>query len=222
MAIRHISLGSAAAKLRFKSPGGRDRLEVTDGKVNPQQLQTMRVLTDESVGLLTQALGTPVLVPRPGKRKGSKNVSTVAPIAGSEGLVRSTKSADKRQVLAVLGRLQAAGRTSSDLILNRYRNVDRSEVDLNGLCYVLSECLYHLFPAILTPYRISWGDGNTHWFLRDKEGKIIDPISEDGREICAQEEYALAREAAFLTKAPSKRAVELFRRAGIEDRGAST
>lgn len=55
--IQHL-----ASKLRFVSPGGNDRLTLTsDGLVNPQQLQTMRVLTDGSADLLAGVLSTPTV-----------------------------------------------------------------------------------------------------------------------------------------------------------------
>lgn len=133
------------------------------------------------------------------------------PMAGGEmesELVRA-------KVAEALGKLQEAGRKSPDLIKGKYRNLDRSEVELNGLCYVLSECLYHLFPGAFTPCRISWDDGTTHWFLRYGDGSILDAVGPGGKAWCTEEEYGRARRAAFLTKSPSKRARTLLERAGL-------
>jgi hypothetical protein len=52
-----LSIQQLAGQLRFVSRGGNDRLALIDGQVNPQQLQTMRVLTDEAANLLEQTWG---------------------------------------------------------------------------------------------------------------------------------------------------------------------
>ncbi|MEW6356829.1 MAG: hypothetical protein AB1696_10905 [Planctomycetota bacterium] len=119
------------------------------------------------------------------------------------------------RVVEALQKLQAAGKKSPDLIKKEYRHLDRSEIELNGLCYVLAECVYHLFPGEFKSYYIKWDDGMTHWFLRYADGTVLDPIGPDGKPFCTQEEYATARRAAFLTKAPSKRAQRLLERAGL-------
>jgi hypothetical protein len=50
-----------AQELRFVSAGGKDRLAFgADGSVNPQQLQTMRVLSPDSVALLREVVGQAV------------------------------------------------------------------------------------------------------------------------------------------------------------------
>jgi hypothetical protein len=49
-----------AAKLRFKSDAGHDRLTLApDGAVNAQQLQTMRRLWPEAAEMLAKEIGTP-------------------------------------------------------------------------------------------------------------------------------------------------------------------
>lgn len=121
----------------------------------------------------------------------------------------------RERVIEAMRKLQTVGRKSPDLIKKEYRDLDRSEIELNGLCYVLAECVYHLFPGEFKSYYIKWDDGMTHWFLRYRDGTILDPIGPDGKECCTPEEYATARRAAFLTKAPSKRARILLERAGL-------
>jgi hypothetical protein len=54
--VNRISIQPLANRLRFLSAGGKDRLTLIDGRVNPQQLQTMRVLDSQSVKLLRKAL----------------------------------------------------------------------------------------------------------------------------------------------------------------------
>jgi len=52
--IRDVDLSDIASLLRFRSSSNRDRLNVTDGRVDGKQLQSMRELTPESVDLLQQ------------------------------------------------------------------------------------------------------------------------------------------------------------------------
>jgi len=52
--FKEISLRDVCAGLRFISPGGKDRLRTTGGRVHPTQLQTMRQLTGASARLLEQ------------------------------------------------------------------------------------------------------------------------------------------------------------------------
>jgi hypothetical protein len=127
------------------------------------------------------------------------------------------KASGKRAAFRdALQRLQKAGRQSDDLLKAQYRDSDRSRIPLNGLCYVLSECMYHIFPGAFQPYRISWGGGDTHWFLRTDDGRVLDTIADRGAECFDAEDYESARRVAFFTKEPSKRARKLLQRAGFK------
>jgi hypothetical protein len=119
------------------------------------------------------------------------------------------------QIMRVLQKIQEAGKKSPDLLNEKYQDSDRSRFILNGLCYVMSECMYHLFPNKLTPYRILWDNGGTHWFLKSQDGTIIDTIAPDGREACSHSDYARAERKNFYSKYPSKRAKILLDRAGL-------
>jgi hypothetical protein len=50
--LSEINLSNIQGQLRFQSVQGKDRLTVTDGRVRPQQLQTMRLLASQSAVLL--------------------------------------------------------------------------------------------------------------------------------------------------------------------------
>lgn len=55
--VTDLDIQQLAPQLRFDSAAGNDRLNVADdGVVSPQQLQTMRVLSPTSVGLLEEVL----------------------------------------------------------------------------------------------------------------------------------------------------------------------
>ena len=47
-----------------------------------------------------------------------------------------------------------------------------------GYCYMVSEAIYHLTERTLKPYCIKFNNEDTHWFLKDQYGNIIDLTSE--------------------------------------------
>lgn len=216
--IRRLSIDHIAANLRLRSPTGRDRLDLVDGHTQAQQLQRMRVLEEQSVTLLEDALGKvseevsnqQSLETVRSRSNRSEKKSEKARTTG-----KASVSVPRQSLNRTLRRLQAAGLKSDDLLKLEYRDSDRSEAPLSGLCYVLSECMYHLYPGIFTPYRISWGDGTTHWFLRLFNGDIFDSIQEFGEECCEPEDYESARRVGFLSKEPSKRSRTLLKRSGL-------
>ncbi|GAK57985.1 hypothetical protein U27_04958 [Candidatus Vecturithrix granuli] len=120
------------------------------------------------------------------------------------------------QIMRVLQKIQEAGKSSPDLLHEKYQDSDRSRLILNGLCYVMSECMYHLFSDKFIPYRILWNDGGTHWFLKLQDGTIIDTIAPNGREACSPKDYARAERKDFYSKRLSKRARILLERAGLK------
>lgn len=60
-------------------------------------------------------------------------------------------------------------RTRDDLVPEEYRRDEGTP--LQTLCYVASEAYYYARgkPDELTPQRIEWPDGSSHWFLRNGE-----------------------------------------------------
>lgn len=100
---------------------------------------------------------------------------------------------------------------TEDLLKPKYRNSNKNKYW--GHCYVASESYYHLLtdeekkyikPAILNI------NGDTHWFLKNnKNGEIIDLTKE---QFNFKLPYYEAKNAAFLTKNPSKRALILINR----------
>jgi hypothetical protein len=117
----------------------------------------------------------------------------------------------------LIAQLQAAGRESLDLLHPHYRNSDRSEYDLNGLCYALCEALYRLAPERFTPRCLPWQDGGTHWFLKDHDGAIIDMVSYGYPEpLCTAEEYTWGQPMPLRSHGRiSWRARALIERAGL-------
>ena len=112
-----------------------------------------------------------------------------------------------RTIKATVARLQAAAKASPDLLARGWPHDPANP--LAGHCYVVCEALASLY-AGLKPCVIRHGKG-THWFLRRGE-RVIDPTAEQFPDAVP---YDRGRGCGFLTARPSKRAVELLRRAGL-------
>lgn len=120
-----------------------------------------------------------------------------------------------------LARLQAVCAKSPDLLKGDYAYVDRTVVPLNGFCYILTEAMWRLFPGLFTPYRLGLekiGDDGSHWFLKDRNSNIVETVVPEGKPTAFKlAEYGLARRKhRLITDGPSKRCVELIKRAGLE------
>jgi len=108
----------------------------------------------------------------------------------------------------------AAVRSSLTPELLRSEHVpDKGRPASCGHCYVASEAVWHLLGGRrsgLTPKTVRH-EGATHWWLEDKDGKIIDLAARG----CFDEAVPRpkGRRRAFLTEQPSKRAQEVCRRA---------
>lgn len=86
---------------------------------------------------------------------------------------------------------------------------------MRGNCYVTCEALYHLLggkPAGWKPMRMRYA-GDTHWFLiNTHNGTRLDPTVSQFLEEPDQSDYDKAVGSGFLTKTPSKRALEMMKR----------
>lgn len=81
-----------------------------------------------------------------------------------------------------------------------------------GHCYIASEALHHLVPYF-KPHTLRVKD-EVHWFLRNKNypGQIVDITSD---QFNFKLDYSKSVGRGFLTKYPSKRCVELLKRANL-------
>ena len=109
-----------------------------------------------------------------------------------------------------------------------YRDLWTPECPVTGYCYVVSEAIYYitkdkgteLYPHVMRviPKIRNYTCGSnesitgtiydTHWFLKNEEGRILDYTCWQYDELL---KYGTARRAAFLTKKPSKRGEELIK-----------
>ena len=86
----------------------------------------------------------------------------------------------------------------------RYRDEWTPERPTTGYCYVVAEVIYHyLAPKGSKPYCMKFGDDDTHWFIRDPHGNVIDLTSD---QFDTPIDYETGKPRHFLTKYLSKRA----------------
>lgn len=117
------------------------------------------------------------------------------------------------------------GKGGSDRLVGKVRSVLTDDLrkapykgscnPMTGHCYVASEALYHALggkEAGWTPHNITH-EGSPHWFLKHKDGAIIDPTADQFK---TPVPYEKARGKGFLTRQPSKRAQEVLRRITID------
>ena len=92
---------------------------------------------------------------------------------------------------------------------------DKNKIDrihCIGFCYLASEALYYLCAKDFgyKPKVHKFKNGETHWFLCNKDGKILDSTSQQLRNSERKEAYKNAKFKGFLTKKPSKKCIILM------------
>lgn len=110
---------------------------------------------------------------------------------------------DKRLIRSIQKNL------TPDLLPNEFWKKRNETNPMAGHCYVASEAYYHLSGEKLTPQVVRLSSKETHWFLKDSTGAIID-ITKD--QFDDPPPYSRGRGSGFLTKMPSKRAQKLIER----------
>lgn len=84
-----------------------------------------------------------------------------------------------------------------------YREGWTPERPTTGYCYVVSEVVYYyIAPKGSRPCVMHTGDNETHWFIKDPEGKVIDLTADQFDEPL---DYSKGRPQNFLTNQISKR-----------------
>lgn len=98
-----------------------------------------------------------------------------------------------------------------DLLSPAWRGrVKWTDSPLKGHCYVAAEAYYHLQGKRdgFKPQVVRIDAETTHWYLKNADGKIIDPTA---GQFLKPPPYEKGRGCGFLTKKPSKRARKLMR-----------
>jgi hypothetical protein len=116
-----------------------------------------------------------------------------------------------------LGKLVVA-QLSDDLLSEQFAQMQTAERNpLFGHCYVASEALYHLAGAKksgMRPRRLRIAENYWHWWLVDREGKVVDLTAGQFSE---PPDYGSGLRTAFLSKRPSARARKLMARVLAEE-----
>lgn len=96
-----------------------------------------------------------------------------------------------------------------------YRDEWTDERPTIGYCYVVAEVIYHyLAPKGSKPYVMKTGEGETHWFLRDPDGNVIDETADQFDEPV---DYSKGKPVPFQTKEISRRGKMLAKLLGLID-----
>jgi len=85
----------------------------------------------------------------------------------------------------------------------KYKDKWTPERPTTGYCYVVAEVVYHyLSPKGSRPYVMKIGENETHWFIKDPSGRVIDLTADQFDEPI---DYTRGKPQNFLTKDISKR-----------------
>jgi CO dehydrogenase/acetyl-CoA synthase delta subunit len=88
-----------------------------------------------------------------------------------------------------------------------FREFWTPERPTTGYCYVVAEVVYHyLAPKGSRPHVIRLGGTDTHWFVKDPAGNILDLTADQFDEPC---DYSRGRPQNFMTPGISKRGKKL-------------
>jgi len=117
-------------------------------------------------------------------------------------------------------RLAAAIRKSltADLLSPEWRKkVKPGDHPTTGHCYVAAESAFYLLGGKRSgwkPMVASLGNGETHWWVKHRTGKVVDPTS--SQYLPDKPPYRLGRGSGFLTRTPSRRARTVMGRARLK------
>jgi len=126
---------------------------------------------------------------------------------------RTLESTDFEQSL--IKKIQSV--LTSDLLTSEWVNKlkEGKHHPFAGHCYAASEALYHLLGGKEKGYKPMRGkseNGESHWWIQDKDGNKLDPTAEQFYFVGLKPPYENGRGNGFLTKNPSKRAKEIISR----------
>lgn len=102
------------------------------------------------------------------------------------------------------------------LLVGKYTKLRPKDAPASwGMCYVASECLYHLwgkangYTPMCVPYRMESDGMGTHWFLEHRPSGLQLDITSD-QFTNTKPDYKAAKPNGFMTKKPSKRAQQII------------
>lgn len=104
---------------------------------------------------------------------------------------------------------------SEDLLKSDWKKkISDKDHITKGHCYAATEALYYLLGGKDSGYIPQHGrtEEGTHWWLKNKNGKILDPTAEQFYHIGMNPPYNKGIDGGFLTNYPSKRSQEIINR----------
>jgi hypothetical protein len=123
----------------------------------------------------------------------------------------SAKTTDPAKIAKKIDDVIAQG-AAAGLVLKRYQNPDNA---YDGMSYIACEAVYHACGGLKSGLRV-WmmhtGEREIHCFLRDSDGKVIDPTA---KKYPRKVDYSTAKASSFVSTYPSVRAKVLADLVGI-------
>ncbi len=144
-----------------------------------------------------------------------KNVPVVEVKTLNEGLSYIQKQLYNNNSEILLEKIQNV--LTDDLLAAKYKEIKRNS-NVEGHSYASTEALFYLLGGKGSGLKAQVADFEkdgkklTHWWIKDSNGKILDPTVEQFYAMGKTPPYENAREEGFLTKAPSKRALSIINR----------
>ena len=108
-----------------------------------------------------------------------------------------------------------------DLLKKDYVEANKTNATY-GHCYSASEAVYHMLGGKASGLRPANGrdaNGVVHWWLKSKDGRIIDPTATQYTSIGLNPPYEAGKGGGFLTKDPSRRAQTIIDRINAASMG---
>lgn len=108
-----------------------------------------------------------------------------------------------------------------DLLKKDYVEANKTNATY-GHCYSASEAIYHMLGGKASGLRPANGrdaNGVVHWWLKSKDGRIIDPTATQYTSIGLNPPYEAGKGGGFLTKEPSRRAQTIIDRVNATSMG---
>ena len=201
------SRGYAYGYLTDKNIAFVDQLTAVDGSFSPQEYKEIKDAVQNYTGA-DKVGGFRVS----GARKGAYDKQvTISSDVTSKTVYSPQDSVLKNEIRPVL---------TKDLLKPQYLKKLKEDDDIScGQCYAASEAAFHMYGKdngfksyVLNSKNFPEGldEGDTHWFLKNKEGEIIDPTAEQFGGITIP--YDKGKGTGFLTKNPSNAAQQIIDR----------
>jgi len=144
-----------------------------------------------------------------------KDLSVIEVKTLNDGLAHIQKQLYNKDAETLVGKVTNV--LTDELLPLKYKDVERSS-NVEGHSYASTEALFYLLggkSSGLEPQVATFeknGENVTHWWLKDEQGKILDPTADQFYTTGQNPPYEVGKNEGFLTKAPSKRSLSIINR----------